>query len=183
LAWRQYNRIGSKKHGGHSLDRAVTKQKLLGDPVSLLRSAQLRPWLMERAMAVDGLTTLRSRFGPKETMNRLEAEVKARGMTVFAHIDHAEGAEGAGLSLRPTEVLIFGNAKAGTPLMQSAPTIGIDLPLKALIWQDASGDTWLSYNEPSWLANRHVLASETAAVIDNMSAALSAVAKAATSAP
>jgi uncharacterized protein (DUF302 family) len=87
-------------------------------------------------MAAEGLTTIRSSHGPTDTMNRLEAEVKAKGMTVFARIDHAAGATAAGLPLRPTEVLIFGNAKAGTPLMQSVQTIGIDLPLKALVWQD-----------------------------------------------
>ena len=97
-------------------------------------------------MAVDGLTTLPSSHGPKETMNRFEADVKAKGMTVFARIDHAAGAAAAGLPLRPTELLIFGNAKGGTPLMQSNQTIGIDLPLKALVWQDGSGKTWLSYN-------------------------------------
>src|SRR6516225_1827663 len=91
-------------------------------------------------------------------MDRLEAEIKAKGITVFARIDHAAGAAQAGLSLRPTEVLIFGNAKAGTPLMQSNQTIGIDLPLKALVWQDADGKVWLSYNAPSWLAQRHGLA-------------------------
>jgi uncharacterized protein (DUF302 family) len=132
-------------------------------------------------MAADGLTTLRSGYGPRDTMNRLEAEVKARGMTVFARIDHAAGAADAGLSLRPTELLIFGNAKAGTPLMQSVQAIGIDLPLKALVWQDASGDTWLSYNDPAWLAQRHGLASEIATVIGNMAAVLAAVTKAATS--
>jgi uncharacterized protein (DUF302 family) len=138
---------------------------------------------MERTMAVEGLTTLRSNYGPKDTMNRLEAEVKARGMTVFARIDHAEGAAGAGLSLRPTEVLIFGNAKAGTPLMQAAQTIGLDLPLKALVWQDAAGDTWVSYNEPSWLSNRHAPGSGTTTVVGNMAAALGAAVKAATSLP
>jgi uncharacterized protein (DUF302 family) len=97
-------------------------------------------------MTTQGLTTIRSSFGPKDTMNRLEAAVQAKGMTVFARIDHAAGATAAGLSLRPTEVLIFGNAKGGTPLMNSVQTIGLDLPLKALVWQDASGDTWLSYN-------------------------------------
>jgi uncharacterized protein (DUF302 family) len=136
----------------------------------------------QREMA-DGLATLRSSYGPHDTMNRLEAEVKARGMAVFARIDHAAGAAGAGLSLRPTEVLVFGNAKAGTPLMQSAQTIGIDLPLKALVWQDASSVTWLSYNDPAWLAQRHGLAGEANTVIGNMSAALAAVAKAATSSP
>src|SRR3984893_759997 len=104
-----------------------------------------------QAMAADGLTTMRSSRGPADTMNRLEAAVKAKGMTVFARIDHAAGAAEGGLSLRPTEVLIFGNAKAGTPLMQSVQTIGLDLPLKALVWQDPSGDTWLSYNDPAWL--------------------------------
>jgi uncharacterized protein (DUF302 family) len=81
-------------------------------------------------MAADGLTTLRSSFGPKDTMRRLEAAVEAKGMTVFARIDHAAGAAEVGLSLRPTELLIFGNAKGGTPLMQFIQTIGIDLPLK-----------------------------------------------------
>jgi uncharacterized protein (DUF302 family) len=132
-------------------------------------------------MAADGLTTLRSSYGPKDTMTRLEAEVKARGMTVFARIDHAAGAAGAGLSLRPTELLIFGNAKAGTPLMQTVQTTGIDLPLKALVWEDASGDTWLSYNDPAWLAQRHGVAGETETVIGMMSKALDAVAQAAIS--
>ena len=100
------------------------------------------------AMAEDGLISVRSSYGPKDTMDRLEAEVKAKGLTVFARIDHAAGATAVGLSLRPTEVLIFGNAKGGTPLMQSKQTAGIDLPLKALVWQDGAGDTWLSYNDP-----------------------------------
>ena len=94
-------------------------------------------------MAADGLTTIPSSYGPKDTMNRLEAAVAAKGMTVFARIDHAAGARAVGLSLRPTEVLIFGNAQAGTPLTPSAQTIGIDLPLKVLVWQDISGNTWL----------------------------------------
>src|SRR4051812_15597238 len=108
-------------------------------------------------MAADGLTTLRSSNGPEETMNRFEAEGRAKGMTVFAHIDHAAGAAVVGLSLRPTELLIFGNARGGTPLMEIVQTIGIDLPLKALVWQDASGITWLSYNDPGWLGKRHGL--------------------------
>ena len=132
-------------------------------------------------MAADGLTTLRSSYGPKDTMTRLEAEVKARGMTVFARIDHAAGAAGVGLSLQPTELLIFGNAKAGTPLMQTVQTTGIDLPLKALVWEDASGATWLSYNDPAWLAQRHGVAGETETVIGMMSKALDAVAQAAMS--
>jgi uncharacterized protein (DUF302 family) len=130
-------------------------------------------------MAAEGLTTIRSSHGPRETMNRLEAAVTAKGMTVFARIDHAAGASAIGLSLNPTEVLIFGNAKGGTPLMQSVPTIAIDLPLKALVWQDASSNTWLSYNDPAWLAARHGLAgAET--TIGNLTAALKAVADIAT---
>jgi len=108
-------------------------------------------------MAAQGLTTIKSGHGPQDTMNRLEAAVTAKGLTVFARIDHAAGASAAGLPLKPTELLIFGNAKGGTALMQSVQTIGIDLPLKALVWQDASGDTWLSYNDPAWLAKRHGL--------------------------
>jgi uncharacterized protein (DUF302 family) len=133
-------------------------------------------------MAAQGLVTIQSSYGPKDTMDRLEAEVKAKGMTVFARIDHAAGAAGMGLSLRPTELLIFGNAKGGTPLMQSVQTIGIDLPLKALVWQDASGKTWLSYNDPAWLAERHGLSGEAGAAVTMMTSALDAVAKAAATA-
>jgi len=133
-------------------------------------------------VATQGVTTIQSSFGPKDTMNRLEAAVQAKGMTVFARIDHAAGATAAGLSLRPTEVLIFGNAKGGTPLMKSVQTIGLELPLKALVWQDASGNTWLSYNDPAWLAKRHGTGAETEPAVNNMTAALSAVARAATTA-
>jgi uncharacterized protein (DUF302 family) len=133
-----------------------------------------------QAMAVHGLTTLPSSHEPKDTMNRFEAEVKAKGMTVFARIDHAAGAAEVGLSLRPTELLIFDNAKAGTPLMQSTQPIGIDLPLKVLVWQDGSGKTWLSYHDPRWLARRHSLGHEVDAVVNAMAAALDALAKAAT---
>jgi uncharacterized protein (DUF302 family) len=131
-------------------------------------------------MTVEGLTTIRSGYGPEETMNRFEAEVRAKGMTIFAHIDHAAGATTAGLSLRPTDLLIFGNAKGGTPLMQSVQTIGIDLPLKALVWQDGSGDTWLSYNDPSWLVQRHGVGSESEGAISAMSTMLKALATTAT---
>jgi uncharacterized protein (DUF302 family) len=131
-------------------------------------------------MAADGLLTIRSHHGPGETMNRFQAEVEAKGLTVFARVDHAAGAAAVGLSLRPTELLMFGNAKGGTPLMQAVQTIGIDLPLKALVWQDASGDTWLSYNDPSWLAKRHGLDHEAEAAVHALAAALGALARAAT---
>jgi uncharacterized protein (DUF302 family) len=123
---------------------------------------------------------MRSSHGPKDTMNRLEAAITAKGMTVFARIDHAAGAAEIGLSQRPTELLIFGNAKAGTPLMQSIQTIGIDLPLKALVWQDGSGNAWLSYNDPSWLAKRHGLGHEVETTVRAMASALDAVARTAT---
>lgn len=131
------------------------------------------------AMTAEGLTTIKSHFGPKDTMNRLEAEVKARGMTIFAHIPHAKGAEAVGVPLRPNDLLIFGNAKVGTPLIQSAPTIGIDLPLKVLVWQDADGSTWLSYNDPTWLAKRHGLSPDVEATVKTMTGALHAVTAAA----
>jgi uncharacterized protein (DUF302 family) len=127
----------------------------------------------------EGLTTTASRFGPKETMDRLETEIRAKGMEVFAQIDHAAGAAQVGLTLRPTGLIIFGNARGGTPLMQSAQTVGIDLPLKALVWQDAKNQTWLSYNEPSWIAQRHDIAT-TEPVITNLAAALSAISRNAT---
>ncbi|MDE5443877.1 DUF302 domain-containing protein [Bradyrhizobium sp. CSA207] len=134
----------------------------------------------DSVISADGLVTLRSAFGPSETMMRLEAEVRARGMTVFAHIDHAAGAAEVGLSLRPTDLLIFGAAKGGTPLMQSVQTIGIDLPLKALVWQDETGLTHLSYNDPASLARRHGLGEARKPVTEAMSGALKSIAAKAT---
>jgi uncharacterized protein (DUF302 family) len=125
---------------------------------------------------MEGLTSIRSSFGPKETMDRLQAEIRALGMTVFARIDHAAGAAEVGLTLAPTELIIFGNARGGTPLIQAAQTVGIDLPLKALVWEDASGKTWLSYNEPGWIAQRHSVANAEQ-VVSKMAAALSAMSR------
>ena len=133
-------------------------------------------------MATDGLISLPSNNSAAETMARLEAEIKAKGLTVFAHVDHAAGAATVGMPLRPTDLLIFGNAKGGTPLMQSVQSIGIDLPLKALVWQDSSGKTWLSYNDPAWLAQRHGLGAEVDAPVKAMTAMLGAVTRAATGA-
>ena len=134
-------------------------------------------------MSADGLITVSSSFGPEETMKRLEAEVRATGMTVFARVDHAAGAAEAGLPLRPTDLLIFGAARGGTPLMHAAQTIGIDLPLKALVWQDEEGKTFLSYNDPAYLAHRHGLADLVKPVVDAMTGALKAIAAKATAAP
>ena len=130
-------------------------------------------------MTEHGLITLPSAHSVKDTIDRLEAQVKSKGMRVFARIDHAAGAREAGLALRPTELLIFGNAKGGTPLMQANQTIGIDLPLKALAWEDADERVWLSYNEPAWLARRHEESAQVADVTGRLAAALAAVAKAA----
>jgi len=120
---------------------------------------------------MEGLTTVPSNFEPNATMNRLEAELRARGISIFARIDHAAGAREAGLELRPTEVIIFGNARGGTPLMQLNQTVGIDLPLKALVWKDGGDQTWISYNEPSWIAQRHGL-TKVDPVISKMTALL-----------
>ena len=131
-------------------------------------------------MAGDGLVTIPSAFGPAETMGRLEAEVKAKGMTIFARVDHAAGAAAVGMPLRPTDLLIFGAARGGTPLMEIKQTIGIDLPLKALVWQDAAGATFITYNDPDWLAERHGLSPKPAVTLNALSAALKAIAAAAT---
>jgi len=134
-------------------------------------------------MAADGLTTLPSKFGPKETMDRLEADIRAKGMTVFARIDHAAGAGAVGMPLRPTELLIFGAAKAGTPLMQEDQAVGIDLPLKALVYEDAGGTVWLAYDDPHWIARRHGLGPAVAKNVDAMAAALEGLARDATGSP
>jgi uncharacterized protein (DUF302 family) len=123
-------------------------------------------------MATNGLTTVHSNFGAAETMARLETEIKAAGMTIFARIDHGANASVVGLPLRPTILVIFGNAKGGTPLMQANPVAGIDLPLKALVYQDASGQVWVAYNDPTWIADRHGLGTEVAPVMAAMTAVL-----------
>ncbi len=136
-------------------------------------------------MSENGLTTLPSIHSAKETMDRLEADVRAKGLTVFARIDHSAGAKAVGLSLRSTVLLIFGNAQGGTPLMQALQTAGIDLPLKALVWEDPGGKVWLSYNEPAWIAQRHADAghgdvAQVSEVTGRLAGALAALAKAAT---
>jgi uncharacterized protein (DUF302 family) len=123
-------------------------------------------------MSANGLITIASVHSVKDTIDRLEATAKAKGMVTFARIDHAAGASEVGLSLRPTLLLIFGNARGGTPLMQANQQIGIDLPLKALAWEDASGKTWLSYNDPTWLAQRHELGAAADQAVKLLSAAL-----------
>ncbi len=132
-------------------------------------------------MSIEGLISVPSAHGPGESVARLTDEIRSRRLTLFAHIDHSDGAAALGLHLRPTDVLIFGHAKGGTPLMQAAQTLGIDLPLRALVWQDGDGRTWISYVDPEWLAARHGLAPSTAAAL--ASALASIVASAAGGAP
>jgi len=127
-------------------------------------------------MTPEGLIILSCPRPPKEVMDQLVDSVTRHGMTIFARIDHAAGAKDVGMSLSPTEVLIFGNSKGGTPLMQAAQTLGIDLPLKALVWQDDAGKTWLGYNDPRWLATRHGVTGHEPQ-LDAMANALAAVAK------
>jgi uncharacterized protein (DUF302 family) len=130
-------------------------------------------------MNLDGLTICSSSNGPRETVDKLAAAVTGRGMAILARIDHAAAAAKVGMELRPTEVLLFGNPRTGTPLMQSAQTIGIDLPLEALVWQDETGKTWLAYNDPTSLAKRHALA-RMDRILGAMADALAAVADEAT---
>jgi uncharacterized protein (DUF302 family) len=128
--------------------------------------------------AADGLVAVKSPYGAKATMDRLEDIVKQRGLNVFARIDHAAGATKVGKTLRPTEVLIFGNPQGGTPFMECAQSVGIDLPLKALVWEDASAQVWVGYNDPAFLAQRHGVAQ--CPVVENLRKALEGIASAAT---
>ena len=107
------------------------------------------------AVADNGLISIKSSHTVRVTADRLEKNLKMKGMTVFARINHAEGAEKVGKKLRPTELIIFGNPKVGTPLMQCGQSVAIDLPQKALIWEDEAGQVWLSYNDSRYLAKRH----------------------------
>jgi uncharacterized protein (DUF302 family) len=111
--------------------------------------------LVSTVSAADGLIAVKSPYSAKDTMNRLEELVKQRGLNIFARIDHAAGASKVGKSLRPTELLIFGNPQGGTPFMECAQSVGIDLPLKMLVWEDASSQVWLGYNDPAFIAQRH----------------------------
>jgi uncharacterized protein (DUF302 family) len=105
----------------------------------------------------NGLIHLSSPHTVVETLARLETIVQAKGLTILARIDHSGDAAKAGLQMQPTKLLIFGNAKSGTPLMIASPSVAIDLPLKALVWQDEAGKVWLSYNSPDYLKKRHAI--------------------------
>ncbi|MGH9927871.1 MAG: DUF302 domain-containing protein [Pyrinomonadaceae bacterium] len=126
----------------------------------------------------DGLIAIKSPFSAKETMNRFEENAKLRGLNIFARIDHAAGAAKVGKTIRPTEVLIFGNPQGGTPFIECAQSVGIDLPLKVLVWEDAQGQVWLGYNDPAYLVRRH--GAPQCPAVGALSKALSGLAEAST---
>ena len=129
--------------------------------------------------ADNGIISIKSSHDVKTTVDRLENILGEKGMTVFIRINHAEGAQKVGKKLRPTELIIFGNPKVGTPLMQCDQSVGIDLPQKALIWQDEAGQVWLSYNDPKYLASRHSI-KECGEIIKKIEKALGNFARVAT---
>ncbi len=122
--------------------------------------------------AENGMIHLTSPYSVPETLRRLESLLQARGLAIFVRIDHSGEAEKAGLKMRPTQLLIFGSPKQGTPLMVASPTLAIDLPLKALAWEDASGKVWLSYNTPEYLKQRHNIPDELLKNISGVGALL-----------
>ena len=132
------------------------------------------------SVAGDGMVRVKSAHDVKTTVDRLQSALDAKGMVVFARIDHTAGAKEAGKKLRPTEVLVFGNPKVGTPLMQCQQTVAIDLPQKALVFEDANGDVWLTYNDPKYIAKRHSVRG-CEEVLKKIEGALGAFSKAATS--
>jgi uncharacterized protein (DUF302 family) len=127
-------------------------------------------------MSSNGLITVASRFSVGETIDRLTAAATSAGLLVFARINHASNAQEVGLELRPTELLIFGHPRGGTPLMQDKQTAGIDLPVKALAWEDEEGTVWLTYNEAAWLATRHELRAESSNAVEAIEAGLATLA-------
>ena len=135
--------------------------------------------IVSAAAAGDGLISVKSAHDVKATADRLENVLKQKGMNVFIRIDHAAGARKVGKNLRPTELVVFGNPKVGTPLMQCNQSVAIDLPQKALIWQDDKEQVWLTYNDPDYLAQRHGL-DQCTEVIKKVAKALANFARAAT---
>jgi uncharacterized protein (DUF302 family) len=131
---------------------------------------------MTESESDDGIIRIPSRNTVAKTMERLQTLLKERGILVFAHIDFSGDAARSGLVMRTEQMLLFGNPKAGTPLMVESPVAGLDLPLKALVWEDAEGKTWIAYNDPQYIVRRHGLSPALAA---NLAAAVPIVALAA----
>jgi uncharacterized protein (DUF302 family) len=131
-------------------------------------------------MTPAGLKIYASAHGSKDTIQKVLTAITDRGFSDVTQIDHATAAKIAGLTLRPTEVFIFGNAKSGAPLMQSAPSVGIDLPLKILVWEDETAETWLAYSDPNWIAQRHGITCEADHILRAMTEVLDEIAAEAT---
>jgi uncharacterized protein (DUF302 family) len=129
---------------------------------------------MDPASSDSGMITLPSAYSAAETVDRLAAIVEQKGNKVFLRIDQQAEAAAVGLRLRPTQLLLFGNPRAGTMVMQAAPTSAVDLPLKALAWEDEGGQTWVSYNSPAYLQQRHHLAEEIVQQISGIGALIDA---------
>lgn len=132
--------------------------------ISVLLGLTIAALVATSAQAAEGLIALKSPHPAKETMNRFETVALQKGQKVFARVDHAAGAVSAGKTLRATEVLIFGNPQAGTPLMECAQSMGVDLPQKALVWEDDKGQVWLAVNDMAYLAKRHAISAPCPAV-------------------
>ena len=133
------------------------------------------PLEWEEQVEGNGLITVASEFSVAETIDRLASIVEGAAFTVFARIDHAANAAPIGMELRPTQVLIFGNPKGGTLLMQDKQSVGLDLPLRVLAWEDAEGHVWMNYDDPAWIAKRHELGSRSDATVTAMATGLAAL--------
>jgi uncharacterized protein (DUF302 family) len=120
----------------------------------------------------NGLIHISSPYSVPETLQRVESILRGKNLTIFARIDHSGEAEKVGLAMRPTQLIIFGSPKAGTPMMIASPTLAIDLPLKALVWQDANEKVWISYNDPNYLKQRHNISDELLKNISGVGALL-----------
>jgi len=178
LSGRFVHTVLGNKYAGNDHTR-LTETSKEGFPMHLFISLALIVSLASVTLAADGVVNIKSSHTVEKTANRLESILKEKGMTVFGRIDHGAGAQKVGKTLRPTELLIFGNPKVGTPLMLCQQTIALDLPQKALVWEDGEGTVWLSYNDPLYLAQRHDLKG-CEDVLKKVAGALNNFAKAAT---
>jgi uncharacterized protein (DUF302 family) len=175
--------MGAMRDGAGNAPAVVVIDRAAGAVVAGPAAPSAAPLFGGSAMTVEGLISIPSRFDAAETMDRLEAAVRASGATIFARIDHAAGAAAVGAALPPTQLLVFGNPQAGTPLMQAHQTIGIDLPLRVLTWRDPAGAVWISHDDPAWLARRHGLGTAVAATTAHIAATLKALTRKAAGTP
>jgi uncharacterized protein (DUF302 family) len=157
--------MSDAKGSGDPIDEVIEESFPASDPPQWTGAHAGAPAVDSHKGEGEDLWTVRSAFAPQETVARIERAVVGAGMKVFAKIDQAAEARSVGLAMRPAVVLLFGNPKGGTPLMVSRPTVAIDLPLKALVWEDERGVTWLTYNTPSLLVRRHAVDAKLAATL------------------